>query len=118
MIGFLSTNPSIRESIRKMLILPREVQYVIPYIPPIVSRIALMLCTKGSNGYTALKNTGATSIGKVPPEPATCITRRITDTAFPISPKETVRVYIDVYKRQIFSLHAISFSVCFFDLYL
>ena len=94
MIGFLSTNPSIRESIRKMLILPREVQYVIPYIPPIVSRIALMLCTKGSNGYTALKNAGATSIGKVPPEPATCITRRITDTAFPISPKETVRVYI------------------------
>ena len=46
----------------------------------------------GNSEYTALKNLGATSIGKVPPVPATCITRSTTLIAFPISPKETVSV--------------------------
>ena len=38
------------------------------------------------------KNGGNVSIGKVPPEPATCMTSSTTAMALPMSPNDTVSV--------------------------
>ena len=47
----------------------------------------------GKYGFTVWKNAGVTSIGKVPPEPATCITKSIIPTALPIFPNTDTREY-------------------------
>ena len=42
-------------------------------------------------GCKVWKNLGSNSIGKVPPEPATCKTRITMDKAWPTLPKAAVR---------------------------
>ena len=81
-IGLRKTKPTNKEITRNIPSFPSSIQYTISYIPPTASLKAAMLCVNGSNGYTALKKPGATSIGKVPPAPATWTTSRITLMAF------------------------------------
>ena len=73
---------------------PRFLRYALVSTPAIVSRRAFIPYLNGIYGESVLKGAGRTSIGKVPPEPAICMTSMMTAEAFQITLNVIVREYI------------------------
>ena len=61
---------------------------------------------KSRNRYIIWYALGSTSIGNVPPEPATCITSRTIPRASPILPNATVTLYIKKVNTKLENAHA------------
>ena len=72
--------------------LPIDTQYSLPNDPAIAECIASTPYGNNSHLQIVWKNGGNVSIGKVPPEPATCMTSSTTAMALPMSPNDTVSV--------------------------
>ena len=90
--GLRSTRPSSSAGRMNSASLPIDTQYSLPNDPAIAECIASTPYGNNSHLQIVWKNGGNVSIGKVPPEPATCMTSSTTAMALPMSPNDTVSV--------------------------